>query len=815
LQPEGLERLGEGSPEAFAALKDSQRADRAALLSDLLRAFPRGPDSACQRLTEHSDRWIAGVAAVPAFTLPGGVCLVACGGYARAELCPGSDLDLCVVARDDATLGAASVPLSALLRALWDLGLPISHTVRTLAEVGELFRSDLPGFSALCTIRRIAGDPEVERALACAVDAALARHGREFLALKQEEREALVGRYGARAFSSQPHLKAGAGGLRDLELLGFAERVGDELAVAALSPADCAAARRVRLDLRFGLHALEGGKQDRFTAETAHAVHDRLSAGDPDPPSLRERMRGFFRGSGAIDRAVRMIGGEPVVTAADFELTPTQLREVLRDPAPSHPRIEELLRCGALARCVPEIAGIVGLWLSDPYHAFTVCEHSLEVLRAFEAFSDEPPSPEADRRRRVLARVDSVRNRELLRLTSLVHDAGKAGVGDHAELGRELATRVAERLGLAPSEHRTLRFLVGQHMLLSLTADRRDVERDETIVPLAAAVPDLEHLDLLYLFTIADGRGVAARALPRWRDGLIGRVFERTRQMMLGTGGGAVSSRGVEEAYEEETLAALLKLEPGLSPTEAARAYADHLALLAGSYHARVEPWTCARHIAPGRRLEAGEDPAVLVESRGSLEHVTVVTRDRPGLLAALAGAVAACRASIVTASATTRADGVCFDELTVAPQQDELRVLEIASLQAALARCVREVLLKGVSPHALIESAARRVGARLDPPRGPVARSPRVRISNELSSADTVIEVSAPDRTGLLFDLARGLASQGIAIRDARISTRGARATDVFYVTRGGAKIPKPEHPGLQAAVLESLSRTGPLPLP
>lgn len=480
--------------------------------------------------------------------------------------------------------------------------------------------------------------------------------------------------------------------------------------------------------------------------------------------------------------------------------------------------VRAMHRSGFLGEYLPEFGDVDGLVQSDGYHSFSVCEHT---LRALEAIEEAPAARESEARtgdaasaaflgtarpgredvfrRELFGRITQ---RDLLRLALLLHDTGKVG-GSAGHTVRSVA-RVgpfARRLHLELDEERRLRFLVEHHTLMSVLATKRDIEAPETSAELSqACAGSADRLDLLYLLTCADIRAAGPGAFPRWKDALVTRLYERTRQEMLAKSAGEPSPR---PATLEEVVALLEPLLPAHLSAEDVR---NHIVRTKRPYLLETDPEEVLLHVElvaalEARRAAAAEEsgdeaprPALAIswELADGFEHLWVAADDRPALFAALTGALSGAGMDILAARAFTRSDGVAVDRFVVRAH-DRAGVADEA-LWIDLERALTDAIAERIDVDALIDAQARRV----DPPSGsddavvprPRPRPARVTVRNKASPRYTVCEVSADDRVGLLYDLARALARLDLDIHTARIATGTHRAEDVFYVTRDGRKV-------------------------
>ncbi|MCO5168309.1 MAG: ACT domain-containing protein [Planctomycetes bacterium] len=503
--------------------------------------------------------------------------------------------------------------------------------------------------------------------------------------------------------------------------------------------------------------------------------------------ALRGRRRLGPRTLEDVRRAVDTLG--PAALRADVEVT-RGFREVLGGVKGVAQVVRAMHEAGYLAAVMPEVGALECLSQADPYHAYTVDEHTLAVMRALEGPLEGAPEREDELREELLHRTP---RRDLLRLGVLLHDAGKVGgAPGHTERGAALVPTVAWRLGLSTAEERHVRFLVQEHLTMSRMAEKRDVDAPATVDDLLAVVGrDPERLEHLYLLTVADVRGVSPRAMTRWKDHLLTRLYGHARDAL--EGGGAAPPR---PATPPEWLALL---EGRADPA----ALADHLARCGRAYLADVEPDEVLLHLDLALALEAEGAPQVRCSLDEGCERVWVAARDRAGLFADLCGALTGSGYEILSVTTFARTDGVVFDRFAVQPGGDG----PAAERWPRLGATIVDVLAGRVAAPDLLARRRRREAARGARPRPPV----RVRIDDGIAPDLTVIDVSAPDRVGLLHDLARALSAAGCDIRLAKVATKGDRAVDVFHVTGpDGRPLDAPARDAVAAALRAAAAGAG-----
>lgn len=436
----------------------------------------------------------------------------------------------------------------------------------------------------------------------------------------------------------------------------------------------------------------------------------------------------------------------------------------------------ELHDTGVLGALLPEFGRVTAHHQHDLYHVYTVDVHTLFAVRRLQALRAGDlleQQPELSREMRDLA--DPLP----LYLGMLMHDAGKGLGGGHSEKGRQLMAAVAERLRLNPRQREVADFLVKDHLLMSHTAQRRDLSDPALIADFARRVGDVEKLNCLYLLTYADISSVGPSMWTQWKALLLRELYEKARAHLLGAGpqeGSGLPGR-VRESFHERWVRALGE--------ERARELG---AALPDRYFLATEP---ARATLHGRLLAHARRHALATALRHRQEagysELTLAAPDRPGLLALFAGVLAAHNIDILSARITSTADGMALDVFDVRPLHG--RLLERSRWRAARADLLR--VLTGDSTAAEV-LRRRRPGTLLQRPLPRVA--PKVTVDNHASRAATVVDVVAQDRVGLLHAIASTLTAAGAEINLAKVSTEAHRALDSFYVTRRGSRLEPPE---------------------
>ena len=729
--------------------------------------------------------------------------VVALGSYGRGELCLWSDVDLMLL-----HAGADADRLAkAVFYPLWDANLKVGHSVRTVRECGAAARERIDSMTSLLSARLVAGEPslmaELEKELArVASGRPLGPH----LAVLERERR-----------RKEPYpvmaadVKSGRGALRTYQALGWERRRADLLGRAREDETvEERAARSTLLAVRNGLHASEGRAFDLYDFDVREPVArwlnrdvatvsrnlcralqlgdrlaekrwpDLLSSGDPVARLGRRvlvrvgRRRGAGAGQtvGPLGAAVNMAVGR-AGASADAEhwahlagpsqgSWPESERRALLDlivaGEPGRVVFGRLEEAGWVRRNFPEWEAISAMPQLAPFHEHPVDAHLWRTTDEMIGLMREPDAIGAE----IVADLDPAE--ELLLLSAFLHDIGKGVDGDHSEQGAGVAAGFLERAGFAPSTIEPVTAAVRHHLLLARTALRRDIASPEVIDEVAGAVGEIEILQILYLLTIADSRATGRTMWSEWKETLL-------RQLYLRVAARLEYGAAEPPVIEAETVA---RLTMGRVRPETVD---QHLAMLPADYAVATEPGEVVRQLEVVSELV--EQTVLSVSDSG--EQVLVVGHDRRGFLLSVCRAFAANGIGVHDARLYTRADGVVIDVFEVRDDRTGAAVGpdRWARVQTTLA---------GPEPDGLaVRDMVRQRAAAYDSGRQmPVTVRPRP----ELPQLNTVLEVRATDRVGLLVDVVEALYAEGLDLHLARIDTRANQAIDVLHVSRSGAPI-------------------------
>jgi [protein-PII] uridylyltransferase len=774
--------------------------------------------------------------------MPRDVALAAVGGYGRGQLFPCSDVDLLILLSDPADASLAR-KIEQLIGTLWDIGLEVGHSVRTIDECLALAAADITVQTTLLEARLLAGNRGLySRFVRRVADALDPSHFLQAKLLEQQQRHM---RYAET--NLEPNIKESAGGLRDLQtVLWIARAAGIGKTWSELARRGVITRAEVReiqqneqflQSLRIRMHYLAGRREDRllFDFQTALArefgLHDR-----PHRLASEQLMQRYYRSAqtvsqlatfvlqnldaritpprdkeyhpinerfGARDellsaRDERLFEREPPAILESFLLLQQhpelkgvsastlralwrarrlinpafrkdprnrqQFLQLLRSPTRVERALRRMSQYGVLGRYLPAFARIVGQMQHDLYHVYTVDEHILRVVRNVRRFSIPELAHEFPLCSRLMSNFERP---EVLYLAALFHDIAKGRGGDHSALGSADARQFCRDHGLAREDVELVAWLVENHLVMSMTAQKQDIADPAVVQAFAQRVGDERHLAALHLLTVADIRGTSPRVWNAWKAKLLEDLFWTTRKELTGDNLSLASSL---QARQDEARAKLrLYAVPDLAEKKLWTQLED-------TYFLRHEPQEIAWHTRLLYYRAQTQEPVVKarLSPAGEGLQVMIYVPDQKELFARICSFFERISYDIFEAKIYTTRHGYALDSFQV--QDPNNRRPQY-----------RDVI--GLIEHELAEQL------RLKTPLPPLTKprlsrqlrhfpiSPEVNIQPDEKGTSSVLSIIAGDRPGLLSRIARVLTAYDVNLHTAKINTLGARAEDVFII--------------------------------
>jgi len=784
------------------------------------------------------------------------LCLVAVGGYGRGELAPFSDVDILFLHHYKPSARVEQL-VEEMLYMLWDLGLQVGQSTRSIDECVRQAKGDWTIATALLEARYIWGEKRFFTDLKGKFRKQMVEGaGPEFLDAKLKERDERHARLGDSRYVMEPNIKDGKGGLRDLHTLFWSakflykvEEIEELAPLGVLTSAEVERFRKAQQflwTLRCHLHFMSNRAEERLTFDvqpelarrmlyTDHAgasgverfmkhyfliakevgdltriflaafeaQHKRKSLFRLPGNLFKREIDGFPLESGRLtttgrhhfaDAPVDMLRLFLVAHEHEAPIHPDALAQVTRNlrrvaKLRSEPQANEIFlnilthqrdpeatlrlmnECDLFGKFLPDFGRVVAQMQYDMYHVYTTDEHTIRAIGILNRIDngllkeDHPLSSEV---------IHQLESRRVLYVALLLHDIAKGRGGDHSELGAKVAKQVCPRLGLNEAETETVSWLVLQHLAMSMTAFKRDLEDIKTLFDFVDLVKSPERLRLLLCLTVCDIRAVGPNVWNNWKATLLRDLYYRAEEVMTGA--------SYKEGRRKRATVARGKLADALAAAGWAQPAIDaHLERGPDGYFLSVDHDMLVRQAkivneATGRDAELTLDTRI--DQGRDITEVTIYCVDHPGLFSRLTGALAVAGASVVDAKIATMNNGMALDTFLIQDTQG-----------GAFARSDRLARLSVLIDQALsgsLRPAEELAGRRID---GAAKRTrvfsvpPQVIIDNKASNTHTVVEVDGRDRPGLLHRLTYALTGLGLQISTAKISTYGEHVVDVFYV--------------------------------
>ncbi|MFZ5699391.1 MAG: [protein-PII] uridylyltransferase [Pseudomonadota bacterium] len=785
--------------------------------------------------------------------------LIATGGYGRGELHPGSDVDILVLLADGAD-DAHKAEISAFITFLWDIGLEVGSSVRTLDECVAQAQADITIATNIMEARTLVGDDALLVQMQRRTGPEFLWPGKAFFQAKRDEQIARHRKHNNTEYNLEPDIKNAPGGLRDIQMIGWVAKrhfgvktLHELVALGFLDESEFQAlgdSQNTLWQIRYALHMLTGRGENRLLFDHQRTAAELLDYRDSNANlAVEQLMKRYYRTALVVsqlnemllqhfDEAILRAGEQDVVTPVNsrfqlrndylevthdkvFERMPpalieafvllgqspvikgmrastvrlikqnlhridaafrndlraiTLFMELLRAPHQLFTPLHEMKRYGVLGAYLPAFGQIIGMMQYDLFHIYTVDAHTLLVVKNMRRFR----YPEV---REKFPLVWDVYHRlskpELLYLSGLFHDIAKGRGGDHSAIGEHEARDFCLHHRLNKWNANLVAWLVKNHLLMSVTAQKKDVSDPDVVMEFAHTVGDQIHLDYLYCLTVADINATNPNLWNGWRATLLRQLYIETKRVLR---------RGLETRVErhtwiDETKAAALTLlrQRGIDEEDALKLWAG----LGDDYFLRETADEVAWHTEA--ILAHPDDGGPLVLVRNTTQHdfegatqIFVYTRDMPNLFAASVAALAAQHLNILDAKIITSTLGFSLDTYIVLDESGE-RIGDNSTRMTEIRRALADAVHDPLAFTALVQ---RRMPRQYRHFRFPT----EVTISNDRAGR-TAVELITLDRPGLLARIGRIFMEFNLLLQNARIATLGERVEDVFFVTGSDGK--------------------------
>ena len=783
-------------------------------------------------------------------------CLVAVGGYGRAELLPGSDIDLMILLEKKASKQRQQ-QLSLFLTFLWDIGLEIGHSVRTIRDCVKVGKTDVTVMTTMIESRLIHGSEKLYDSYQQAIAPGKIWSSRKFFEAKLEEQHNRHLRFNDTAYNLEPNIKEGPGGLRDIQIIGWvakrhfgAKSFRELVDHGFLTETEFELLNSGQQHLwrvRFALHRTAGRREDRLLFDFQKQIAEAFGfqSGEHNL-AIEQFMQQYYRTIMELERLSEMLmqifREEILLTDAQRKLTKINERFNLRnnfielahpDVFKQHPsalielfvlislnehcagvtaatirlvrehlylvdddyRADETVNhlfmqlmsapngmthqmrrmnsYGFLAAYIPAFAKITGRMQYDLYHAYTVDQHTIFVIRNLRRFALQKHEHEFPFCNLVYSKLEDPC---LLYLAALFHDIAKGRGGDHSLLGAEEATQFCVQHNLNRKETRIVSQLVRNHLLMSVTAQRKDISDPDVVRDFAQQVGSMNMLNYLYLLTVADIRSTNPKLWNSWKDALLQQLYRATKGVIRR---GLDNAPDIDEIIQENRDAAFQEMSDLPFSAEQINSVCDRVP---GDYFLRHHPREIKWHV--NSILSNPDQPRLVSIRQSTYTHNTkvfVYGNEVAHAFSQVTGTLGSLGLSILNAEIFTTVDNKIMDTFAIQGQNNQvvtdpelIEQIELQLLEALKSDSIYEGSYNTRKPRQL---------KAFDHPT-------EVQFEQDYLNGRTIVEITALDMPGLLSVIANVIAEMDINITHAKISTLGEKINDIFYLTApaGGA---------------------------
>ncbi|EWH03455.1 [protein-PII] uridylyltransferase [Halomonas sp. BC04] len=810
------------------------------------------------------------------------VALLAVGGYGRGELHPHSDVDLMLLLEHDDDEPYRE-PLTAFITFLWDIGLEIGHSVRSLADCEREAAGDITVITNLMESRTLAGPERLRDAMKARIAADRMWPADQFFEAKWQEQITRHHRFNNSEYHLEPNIKSSPGGLRDIQMIGWvakrhfgSQRYEDLVANGFMNDAELrilSQGQAFLWQVRYALHMLTDRAEDRLQFDHQRTIAELFGYRDtPERLAVEQFMKRYYRHVTALaglndmllqhfDEAILRSGErlESVPLNERFEIAggyiQARSRAVFREHPSAllelfllmaeHPEIEgvradtirlirdhrhqiddlyrddphhqhlfmsllrsggnvarqlrRMNRYGVLGKYLPEFGQAVGLMQHDLFHIYTVDAHTLRLLKFIQCFREPDARDEFPVAATLIHQMPKL---ELLWIAGLYHDIGKGRGGDHSILGARDVERFAQRHGLSSRDTRLVSWLVENHLVMSMVAQKRDITDPDVIREFASRVGDETRLDYLYVLTVADINATNPTLWNGWRASLLRQLHAETKRALR---------RGLDNPLDREDWVRETRGEARslLASVGAELPRVDRLwESLGEDYFLQYAPseivWQTMGILAHGD----SQLPLILISAptddmTDGGTKVFIHTPSVDDLFAATAAAMEQLGLSIHDARIATSSNDWTLNTFIVLDSRGE-SIRDAERIEAIRRHLVEELDDPEDYPQIVTRHTPRQLRH--------FHVATEVLIEQDPANERTLLELTAPDRPGLLARVGRIFMEQDIALSAAKIATLGERVEDVFFITdKGGRPLTDPERQQrLRERLIEVLDVSG-----
>jgi [protein-PII] uridylyltransferase len=775
--------------------------------------------------------------------------LAAVGGYGRGELHPHSDVDILLLLKRGSASDIAAFA-EPFLRFLWDMGLQIGHSVRSMRDCVSEAKQDVTVVTNLMEARLLAGDEKLFAKLRKRTGASKLWPSAKFFEAKRDEQRARHARFDDTAYNLEPNIKEGPGGLRDIQTVSWVtQRHYGTQALHELVEHDFLSEHEYRSlvrgrdflwQVRSGLHYLADRHEERLLFDHQRALAKLFGYQDEEGVlAVEQFMKRYYRtikelsllneillqhfdetflrkgrakivplnrrfqsNNGFLEiRNAKVFERHPFALLELFQMmqTHTELKgvrantirsvranlhrinasfrkslaarslfmEIMRGSSGITHELRRMNAYGVLGRYIPAFGRVVGQMQHDLFHVYTVDQHTLFVVRNLRRFAIAKHAHEFPLASEVFQQLVKP---ERLYLAGIFHDIAKGRGGDHSVLGEVDAQEFCKLHMMSEYDTRLVSWLVRYHLIMSSTAQREDIFDADVVQRFAQLVGDKEHLDTLYLLTVADMRGTSPKVWNVWKGRLLSMLYHATLHELRRGIGKPIDMDARLSDLRDDVLRRLTAKGIDADTVE------QHWARMEIDYLLRHDADSLAWHTETIIGASASELPLVAVRHHAEAggTEIMVYTPDRKGLFVDITAGIDRLNLSIWDARVHTTRSGYALDTFVVLDHANQ-PVTEDSGLRQ-IQKSMREQLLDPQPGRDVHHAHLPRTLKHF-----PIQTA--VSFSVAPNGQTTTMEVVAQDRPGLLYQVALTLAACKVRLVTAKIATFGERVEDIFFI--------------------------------
>ncbi len=778
--------------------------------------------------------------------------LVAVGGYGRGELHPHSDIDILILYRGFG-IRKQHRHIEKFVTFLWDIGLKVGHSVRSLNQCKDDARRDITIATSLMESRSIVGEPELLAQMQKKVGPNKIWPEQPFFTAKREEQIARHKKFNELEHNLEPNVKESPGGLRDIQMITWVAKrhfggndLQDLVSNKFLTETEfglLSEGQNYLWRVRYGLHMLAGRAEDRLLFDYQEPLARLFGFKDTDESlAIEQLMQQFYRVVlrtmvlndmllQHFDEAILRAKEKPVGIAINsrfkitngyievtndqvFKRTPFALMEIfllmaqnldiqgvrastirliresrhlidddfrldirnisifmelLRSPNRMVTQLQRMRRYAVLGRYLPEFGKIIGKMQHDLFHLYTVDAHTLLLLQYLRRIYLRT---ESDRFPLAIKIIRQIPKLELLYIAGLYHDIAKGRGGDHSKLGATDAREFCMRHRLSNWDASLVAWLVENHLIMSITAQRKDISDPDIIQQFAEKMQDQLHLDYLFLLTVADINATNPNLWTSWRATLMRQLYLETKRAL---------SRGLENPIDRKNAInkkqcqalALLSFNPVIVES-LWHQLGDEYFIQHSHEDIAWHTQAILEHTEPGKPLVMIKELSMQEGAGGT--QIFIYSQTEHHLFATTAAILEQLELNIVDARISTSPNNFNLNSYIVLEENGQPigdNQLRLAKIKAALTSALQ-------NPKQMPTIIKRHTPRRLQHFTMPT----EAHIYSDSILNCTVIEVVTPDRPGLLARIGRILLENKLILQKAKITTLGERVEDVFFVS-------------------------------